>query len=232
MGGNDLTAQFRESESTRSGALRRFKRKRSKPFSKSPASRIVIRKRNSGFFKRHGKAISFVGMFIVILTFISKETLREHWRDLADANKRAEEISSIRRDIKAALNSLSYEQETIGKIANWVSQQDPDDKFGMFLKSNLKEKVPGEDYTYQELKDRADESGEIIQTLGSTMRNLVLIKDVVQLLPDHAEKEKEYRSLMSVKNPCHCHASILVILIVIRNVCSRNAKMKRRLISL
>jgi hypothetical protein len=48
------------------------------------------------FFRRHERLISFIGASIVLATFILREIVRDHLKDLADSLDQAQSVFSIR----------------------------------------------------------------------------------------------------------------------------------------
>src|SRR4029077_14868373 len=72
--------------------------------------------RRKSFMKRHGRLLGFVGALIVFVTFILKEGLREHWKDLADALNSAQYVYSIRIDTSASNSTLHYMRKQIDDL--------------------------------------------------------------------------------------------------------------------
>src|SRR5262249_42593513 len=79
--------------------------KSDQPEVQGKSASLKKRRRVAGWMHRHRRTLPAIGAFIVFATFVSKEGLREKFRDLADSVDRAESLYLLRSDIKTA----SYE---------------------------------------------------------------------------------------------------------------------------
>lgn len=81
-----------------------------------PAPHVVSDNRVKLFFRRHARTLSFFGALIVFSTFIVREGIREHLKNLSDSINFAENIFLIRMDTNEVPVFLAYENSRIGRL--------------------------------------------------------------------------------------------------------------------
>lgn len=82
--------------------------------------KVVVEDKRTSFFQAHAKGISFVGALIVFSTFVVKEGIREHLKDIADSVNSAESIFVMRNDTNDLPIYLAYMNYRIGILDNKV----------------------------------------------------------------------------------------------------------------
>jgi hypothetical protein len=111
------------------------------------------------FFKNPKHWMPIVGAFIVFMTFIVKEGLREHWKDTADAIDLAEYIYGIRADTTA----IKKEQETEEEVR--------------FLESVKRAKIKFDNY--QPLVVATGHNSAILRHTQTTLAGLDILTDTL-----------------------------------------------------
>jgi hypothetical protein len=74
------------------------------------------------FLRKHNRILTFVGALVVFLTFVIKEGLREHLKDLVEALGSAQNIFRIRNENAEMLGLL----ERIAVASGTAGSQNPD----------------------------------------------------------------------------------------------------------
>jgi hypothetical protein len=82
---------------------------------------MVPASRTKHFFQVHAKVLSFVGALIVFSTFVVKEGIREHLKNLSDSISSAESIFLVRTDINELPIYLAYLNSRIGTMENLLT---------------------------------------------------------------------------------------------------------------
>src|SRR5215470_37059 len=96
------------------------------PVQSSSDGGVTMRsKRNRGriatFLRKHKGWLSFIGAAIVFMTFVVKDNVREHFRELTSTFDAAERLLAIRKDTMAANTKLAALEKKIDFIQQDVT---------------------------------------------------------------------------------------------------------------
>jgi hypothetical protein len=166
--------------------------------------KVLVARGPDSFFQRHSKGVSFIGALIIFLTFIVRDGLREHLKDLVDSINYAELAVNVDEIALLPIQRFDRIDETLQRLNESIGDatddihrlQGEDKSYRKYLKAHQGTLTPANGYGGREESDSIENrfsafDTELLIALAS-LQNSTLIAKKMGRTAEYEDKLKRF----------------------------------------